>query len=47
VFREIIASGRKIIGLDIVELAPDKSLYHPDLTVARLLYKILNLAFNA
>lgn len=47
VFREIIASGRKIIGLDIVELAPDKSLFHPDVTAARLLYKILNLAFNA
>lgn len=45
IFRALIASGRRIIGLDIVELAPDKQVYHPDLTTARLLYKMLNFAF--
>ena len=45
IFREIVASGRKIIGFDIVELSPDKLVYHPDLTAARLLYKMLNYAF--
>jgi len=45
IFREIIASGRKIIGFDIVELAPEKKVHHPDLTTARLLYKMLNYAF--
>lgn len=44
-FREIVASGKRIIGLDIVELAPMESLPHPDLTTARLLYKMLNFAF--
>ena len=45
VFRELIASGRRIIGFDIVELAPEKKVHHPDLTTARLLYKMLNYAF--
>lgn len=46
VIRQIIASGRRIIGLDVVELAPVKDVSHPDLTTARLIYKILNLAFS-
>jgi len=45
VFREIIRQGKKIIGFDIVELAPKDDLHHPDLTSARLLYKMLNYAF--
>jgi agmatinase len=45
IFREIIVSGRKIIGFDVVELAPIEGLEHPNLTVARLIYKILNFAF--
>ncbi|MCE2755212.1 MAG: arginase family protein [Ignavibacteriae bacterium] len=45
VFRELIKSGRRIIGFDIVELAPEKKVNHPDLTTARLLYKMLNYAF--
>jgi agmatinase len=45
VFREIIASGRKIIGFDIVELAPIEGLEHPNLTAARLVYKLLNFAY--
>ncbi len=45
ILREIIASGRKIIGFDVVELAPIDGLEHPNLTVARLVYKMLNFAF--
>lgn len=44
-FRKLKASGKKIIGLDMVELAPMEDLAHPDLTTARLIYKILNLEF--
>jgi agmatinase len=45
IFREINRQGKKIIGFDIVELAPMEDLSHPDLTSARLLYKLLNYAF--
>jgi agmatinase len=45
VFREIKKSGKKIIGLDVVELAPNELLHHCDLTTARLIYKILNYTF--
>ncbi len=46
VVREVVRSGRRIVGLDVVELAPVKGLTHPDLTTARLVYKILNLAHS-
>jgi agmatinase len=46
VIRQIVASGRRIVGLDVVELAPVRNVSHPDLTTARLIYKILNLAFS-
>ncbi|RPI67829.1 MAG: agmatinase [Ignavibacteriae bacterium] len=46
VIREIVRSGRAIIGLDVVELAPVAGVHHPNLTTARLIYKILNLAFS-
>lgn len=45
VFRELAASGRRIVGFDIVELAPMQGLSHPDILSARLLYKMLNFAF--
>ncbi len=45
VFREIRRQGKKIIGFDIVELSPINGLHHPNLTAARLVYKILNFAF--
>jgi agmatinase len=45
IFRLIRKSGRKIIGFDVVELAPIPALSHPDLTTARLVYKLLNYAF--
>lgn len=46
VFRELTAAGKKIIGFDVVELAPMENLSHPNLTTARLIYKILNFAFS-
>jgi agmatinase len=46
VFRSIRQSGRKIIGFDIVELAPVEGIHHTNLTCARLAYKLLNYAFN-
>jgi len=46
VIREIRRTGRTIVGLDCVELAPMDGLSHPNLTTARLIYKILNLAFT-
>jgi agmatinase len=45
IFRAMNKAGKRIIGFDIVELAPMKSLPHPSLTTARLLYKMLNFAF--
>ncbi len=46
VFRALVASGRRIIGFDVVELAPIEGLTHPDITTARLVYKLLNLAHS-
>jgi agmatinase len=43
IFREIKKRGKKLVGLDVVELAPVELLHHCDLTTARLIYKILNL----
>jgi agmatinase len=38
------ARKRRIVGLDVVELAPIKFLHHADLTTAKLILKILNYA---
>jgi len=46
IMREIVAQGKKIIGFDVVELAPIKKLHYPDLTIARLIYKMLNYTFT-
>lgn len=45
IFRTLVKAGKRIVGFDIVELAPMKGLSHPNLTTARLLYKLLNFAF--
>ncbi|MFQ5799898.1 MAG: agmatinase [Bacteroidota bacterium] len=42
-FRKL-GNRRKIVGFDVMELAPIKGLHHPDLTAAKLVYKILNYA---
>ena len=44
-FRALIKSGRKIVGFDVVELAPIDGFSHPDILTARLIYKMLNFAF--
>jgi agmatinase len=44
--KAIVASGKKIIGLDVVELAPIEGLHHCDSLAASLIYKILNIAFS-
>lgn len=44
VLRYLRLTGRRIIGLDVVELAPVKGVTHPDILAARLIYKILNIA---
>ncbi len=46
IFEEICRAGKKIVGMDLVELAPIERLHHPDFTCAKLIYKILNYAFK-
>ena len=45
IFRKLRNAGKKLVGLDVVELAPNENMSHCDLTTARLIYKILNLNF--
>ncbi len=45
IFREIVRQEKQIIGFDVVELAPVEGISHPDITTARLIYKMLNYAF--
>jgi agmatinase len=44
IFREMKKSGKNIVGFDVVELAPVKSVTHPDYLAAKLTYKLLNFA---
>ena len=39
-----VGQQRKIVGFDVVELAPINGLHHPDLTTAKLVSKLLNYA---
>lgn len=39
-----VGKNKRIVGFDVVELAPIKGLHHPDLTTAKLVSKILNYA---
>jgi len=39
-----VARKRRIVGFDVVELAPIKGLHHADVTAAKLVSKILNYA---
>ncbi len=45
IFRILRRQGKRIVGFDLVELAPIKGLHHPNLTAAKLVYKILNISF--
>lgn len=40
-----IGEGRKIVGFDVVEFAPNRWLRYPDYTAAKLTYKLMNYAF--
>jgi agmatinase len=44
IFRALRNAGKKIIGFDVVELAPKPQLQHCDFAAARLVYKLLNFA---
>lgn len=44
IFREMNKAGKRIIGFDVVELAPVKNIKHPDGLAAKLTYKLLNFA---
>lgn len=39
---EMLRQGKKIIGFDVVEFAPIEGLHHPNLTAARLTYKLMH-----
>lgn len=45
IFHNIKRSGKRIVGFDVVELSPAEGIHHTDVTVARLVYKLLNVAF--
>lgn len=41
----LVGKKRKIVGADVVEFSPIKSLHYPNETAAKLVYKILNAVF--
>jgi agmatinase len=47
VFRELERAGKRIVGFDVVELSPDPKLPHATYLVAKLVYRMLNFAFNS
>jgi len=44
IFAQIKKNKKRIIGFDLVELAPIEGIHHTNLTCARLVYKLLNFA---
>ena len=44
---ERCVAGRRVVGLDVVELAPIKGLHHADFTAAKLTHLIMGLAHDA
>jgi len=42
-----VANKKNIIGFDIVELSPIKNIEHPNVTAAKLAYKIMNYIYSA
>jgi agmatinase len=46
-FLRRVGSSKRIVGCDVVELAPMKGLHHPDLTAAKLVYKLMNYAMQS
>lgn len=43
----MIGEQKKIVGFDVVEFAPNKTVQHPDYTAAKLTYKLMNYAWLA
>jgi agmatinase len=41
----LVGERKRIVGCDVVELAPVKGVPHADLTAAKLVYKLMNYAF--
>jgi agmatinase len=39
-----VSKGRRIVGFDVVELAPVRGLHGPDFTAARLAYNLMGIA---
>lgn len=46
IFREMKKHGKKIVGFDVVELAPQKGISHPDYLASKLTYKLMGFAFS-
>jgi agmatinase len=44
-FLRMVGEKKSIVGFDVVELAPAKGVAHPNLTAAKLMYKMMNYAF--
>ena len=42
-----VAASRKIVGFDVLELAPIKNLSYPDFTAARLVYALMSASVNS
>jgi agmatinase len=42
----LIGEQKSIMGFDVVEFSPNKTVRHPDYTAAKLTYKLMNYAFN-
>lgn len=45
IFRELNRAGKRIVGFDVVELAPDPNARHATYLAAKLVYRLLNFAF--
>ncbi|MDP4198867.1 MAG: agmatinase [Bacteroidota bacterium] len=45
IFRELNRAGKRIVGFDVVELAPDSKARHATYLAAKLVYRMLNFAF--
>ena len=41
----MIGEQKTIVGFDVVEFAPNKTVQHPDYTAAKLTYKLMNYAW--
>ena len=46
IFRELKSAGKKIVGFDVVELSPDANARHATYLAAKLVYRMLNFAFE-